>query len=100
MNKKYHVSISHRAQDNLINILNYLEINWSERIKKAFSKRLIKLIRFISKDPYLFPISEFGQDVRKCMITKHNALYYRIKNNDIEIITIHDVRQNPDNFQI
>ncbi len=100
MNENYHVSISQRAQDNLINILFYLEVNWSDRVKTEFSKRLIKLIRFISENPYLFPISEFGQDVRRCMITKHNAVYYRIKANEIEIITIHDVRQNPDNFQI
>jgi plasmid stabilization system protein ParE len=100
MREIFNVTISQRAQDNLINILYYLEVNWSERIKTGFLKRLIKLIGYIKENPYLFPISEYGQDVRRCMITKHNILYYRIINNTIEIITIHDVRQNPDNFQI
>jgi plasmid stabilization system protein ParE len=100
MKKHYHVTISQRAQNNLNNLLHYLEVNWSVRIKSEFLERLIKVISFIKENPYLFPISDFGQDVRRCMITKHNALYYRIKTNEIEIITIHDVRQNPDNFQI
>jgi len=54
----------------------------------------------IKENPYLFPVTEYGQEVRRCMITKHNALYYRIINRTIEIVTIHDVRQNPDNLHI
>lgn len=100
MTKRYRITISQRAQGNLVILLNYLEVNWSVRIRKDFLERLIRLIRLIRENPYLFPISEFGHGVRRCKISKHNALYYRIKLNEIESITIHDMRQNPENFRI
>lgn len=100
MNGNYHVDISQRAQDNLVEILYYLDLNWSEKIKTEFLKRFIKQINHIKQNPYLFPIAEYGKDARRCMITKHNALYYRNINDAVEIITIHNLRQNPDNFHI
>jgi len=33
-------------------------------------------------------------DVRSILLTKHNRLYYRVKNNFIEILRVFDTRQN------
>ncbi|MEO6883234.1 MAG: hypothetical protein ABI199_04325 [Bacteroidia bacterium] len=42
----------------------------------------------------MFPASESRKSIRKGIITKHTAIYYRVKNKKIEIITIQDNRQN------
>jgi plasmid stabilization system protein ParE len=100
MKKVYHVAISQRAQDNLLKILFYLETSWTVRIKDKFLNRFIDYVKFIEQNPFLFPVSDYSDEVRRCMITKHNALYYKIVGSEVEIITIHDVRQNPDNLYI
>jgi len=35
-------------------------------------------------------------DVRKCVATKHNTVYFREEPNIIVILRIYDTRQNPD----
>lgn len=35
-------------------------------------------------------------DVRKCVTTKHNTIYFREEPNIIVILRIYDTRQNPD----
>ena len=51
----------------------------------------------------LFPISyppfEKFPDIRKCVLTKHISLYYKINNKDIEVLTLFDTRQNPDKLK-
>jgi hypothetical protein len=37
--------------------------------------------------------------IRRCLITKQNALYYRIADNTVQIITIHDTRRNPNTLK-
>ena len=35
-------------------------------------------------------------NIRKCVVSKHNTLYYRNRRNCIELLRIYDNRQNPD----
>jgi len=102
----YQVSISERAQNNLVKILLYLQTEWSLKIRNRFFDKFRKDVQLISQNPYLFPIIDYlfpiidlDRDVRRCMITKHNALYFRLVNQEVEIITIHDVRQDPEKLK-
>jgi hypothetical protein len=38
--------------------------------------------------------------IRRCLVSKQNAIYYRIIENTVEILTIHDTRRNPDNLNL
>lgn len=96
----YKVTISERTENNLDNIFEYLKNEWSKKVHNNFRKQLIKTISFLSQNPYMFPVSVIKKDIRKCLITKHNAVYYRIKGKDVEIITIHDTRQNPKSLSL
>ena len=42
---QYHVIISERAEINLDNIVNYLLIEWNEKVKDLFLFRLKKIAR-------------------------------------------------------
>ncbi|RLD69077.1 MAG: type II toxin-antitoxin system RelE/ParE family toxin [Bacteroidetes bacterium] len=97
---QYKVSISDRAIANLENIFEYLIQNWSEKVDANFKKILLSKIHSLSENPFMYPESNIKHGIRKCVVTKHNILYYRIITDEIEIITIHDTRQNPKSLEL
>ncbi len=97
---QYQIYISETAERNLEYIFLYLQKEWSEKVKNNFKSQFLNYLELIKKNPFIFPSSNIKKEIRRCIITKHNALYYRVSNNVIEIITIQDTRQNPDNFKL
>ncbi len=90
---EYEVIISKRAEKNLKSIFEYLESEWSDKVKNNFKIKLLRQVDFLRKNPFIYPASRQKKEVRKCLITKHNAMYYRINKNKVEIITIQDTRR-------
>jgi plasmid stabilization system protein ParE len=97
---QYSVIISERAENNFNDIVNYLLIEWNEKVKDSFLGRFKKIVNLLSIDPFIFQEYSKKKRIRKCLITKHNAMYYRIVGNTVQIITIHDTRRNPKVFKI
>lgn len=96
---------SAQASDDLERIITYLENTWGEKSIKEFVQTLDQKIQAIAQMPEMYPASGIKKGVRRCVITAHNTLYYRIVNGEIEIeaieiITIFDVRQSPDKIKI
>lgn len=91
----FHIVISEKAEKNLDKIISYLENEWSERVKQNFIRKLSVMINQIAHSPFMFPASEIKKNVRKCVVTKHTIVYYKVIEKEIEIITIQDSRQNP-----
>ena len=86
------------AHENRKSILEY----WTDRNKSnVYSKRLNQLFEstteLISKYPQIGKKTEMA-DVR-VKIIKEYSLTYRENNTSIEILTIWDQRQDPDNFK-
>ena len=88
------------AQNDLENIADYLIHDWSIKVVTTFLERLNRIIEQIRVNPGQYPLIHRTLDVRKCILTKHNKLYYRIKSKQIEIIRIFDTRQDPDKLKI
>ncbi len=97
---KYKVSISEHAITNLEKIFEYLVQNWSDKVNDNFKKILQSKINSLSENPYMYPESSIKSGIRKCVVTKHNILYYRILSDEIEVITVHDSRQNPKSLKL
>ena len=72
-----------------------MEHKFSKNVKQNFLLKLSKTIELISKSPLMYPASKLKKDIRKCVVTKYTTLYYKINENEIEVITIQDSRQNP-----
>jgi plasmid stabilization system protein ParE len=94
-----------RALEDLSKVMNYLLENWGEKSAKEFSENLDKKLTQISAMPEMYPRVLFRKSVRKCVLTPQNTLYYKIKDEKIEIrkiqiITIFDNRQNPEKLKI
>ena len=43
----------------------------------------------------MFQKSDIADDVRRAVIAKKNSMFYRIKNNEIEIVSFFANRKNP-----
>lgn len=83
------------SQKDLDTIREYLNIRWNSRIIARFLNKVDDHIELLIEDPKIFPIINTELQIRKCVITKHNTLYYRQSNQNIEIIRLFDSRQDP-----
>jgi len=77
------------------NILDYVEKNWGNKVVLSFIDLIENQINQISTNPKQFPIIYKRKKVRKCVLTKHNTLYYRESKYYVVILRIYDTRQDP-----
>jgi len=49
----------------------------------------------ISQHPESCPVSVEFQGLYKCVVTKQTTIYYRIEENEIQVIAFFDNRQDP-----
>ena len=92
---KRQVVLTQSAQTKLNKLLYYLEVNWSDKVKEKFIKRLDKAVDIIQERPEIFPRSNIKQGLHKCVVSKQTNLYYTFDNSKIYILTIFDNRQDP-----
>lgn len=86
---------SPRATKEYLNLIDYLLDEWGERPARKFANRLETILAEISERPKMYPVTISRRNVRRCVVSKQASLYYRIRNEKIELITIFDTRQNP-----
>lgn len=91
---KYKVYFSDKAVENLHTIVTYLKSEWPPQVLKVFFDQLDKVKSILSKYPESFECSKIKKGIYRCVMSKHNTMFYRIKKNEVEIIVIFDARQN------
>ena len=95
MQNIYKIIWTNEALSNLKNVIAYLEKHWTEKEIKRFSLLLDRNLDLIQNNPTLFVEYNKAKKVRKSVLTKQVTIYYRVVNNDIQIITLFDSRQSP-----
>jgi plasmid stabilization system protein ParE len=83
------------SENDFANILTYLNKNWDDKVASNFIDLTENILNQISINPKQFPIIYKRKKVRKCVLTKHNSLFYRDGKTNIEILRIYDTRQDP-----
>lgn len=91
---KYKVYFSGLANKKLVLLTEYLTTEWSERVKQNFIKILKTKIDHIALYPESSVKSNIFPNLYQCVITKQTSLLYRIKNKEIEVITVIDNRSS------
>ena len=78
-------------------IIENLNTYWSQKEINKFVEQTEFTVNLIIKNPYLYKPSEKNKNIRKGFINKLVSMFYRVnlKNNEIEIITFWNNRQNP-----
>ena len=87
------VILSAKASRQLEDLLTYLEEEWSPQSRRKFQTQLNRFLEVIKTQPKAFPVSEKFGGTYKCVVTPQTSLYYRIKGEFIEIISIQANRQ-------
>jgi plasmid stabilization system protein ParE len=83
------------SESDLTSIINYLHNNWEDNVVLRFIEITDKILIQISNHPKQFPLIHKKEKVRKCVLTKHNTIYYRERKDYIDILRIFDTRQDP-----
>jgi plasmid stabilization system protein ParE len=91
----HNIYLSSIAHEKLLGLLDYLESEWSLEVKRTFLEKLLTSFSKISAYPRSCTESKLWPNLFKCVVTVHTSYYYRLKDGEIEIITIIDNRQNP-----
>jgi len=90
-----------RAEQNYDDILEYLEKNWSLKIKDRFAEDVRSTIKAIERFPRIYPKFRDDEKLRKVVVNRHISLFYEIINDDeIEIICLWNNRRNPDDLPL
>jgi plasmid stabilization system protein ParE len=83
------------SENDFENILDYLDKNWGKKVASNFIELTENLLNQLTINPRQYPIFYKRKKVRKCVLTKHNSLFYRDGKTSIEILRIYDTRQDP-----
>jgi plasmid stabilization system protein ParE len=88
-----------QAKRDFWNNIDYLEAEWSERASLNFIRKVNTTIELLKNDNVLFVKTNF-KSVYKIVITKHISLYYRIENNNLELLRFWNTFQDTEKFKL
>ena len=96
-----YVFLSELAESKLLKLSEYFLEHQDLKTRNKFIKKLSNKIKQISLQPDSCPKSSELKGLYKCVVTKQTTFYYRIsiESKEIEIITIFDIRQDPDKLK-
>lgn len=86
---------SSAAENDILKILEYLDLQRYPEIAISFVDTLDNQVLRVAENPGQFPYFDESKNIRKCVITKHNTLYFYESPTSIMIFRVYDVRQNP-----
>jgi len=87
------------ARADLENIADYLMLEWGSRVLENFLLLYEERVNTIASHPARYPVIHQASLLRKTVLTKHNIVLYREKENCIEIVAVFDTRQDPEKIQ-
>lgn len=93
------VRLSRKASQKLENLLQYLETQWSEKVKQDFIKKLDKSLNLIQQYPEIYEKSDLKKGLYRCVVTKQTSIYYQYSKTLIKVIAIFDTRMDPQKLQ-
>jgi plasmid stabilization system protein ParE len=83
------------ALANYQQIIEYLTDNWGVNVAKNLMERFEKVAGRLSKTPHIYPLVNENNNIRSCVLTKHNIIYFKEYETAIKILMIFDTRQDP-----
>lgn len=96
MKSNYKVVWTDHALDELRQTIYYLEDNFSTREIQRLARKIESVLALIVSQPKMFPESTNRKGVRRAVLLRANTIYYRIKDDQIEILSFFSNRQDPE----
>jgi plasmid stabilization system protein ParE len=89
------IVLTKRAADSLENLFQYLENEWSVKVRNEFIKKFENAVYQIRKSPEIAPASKEIPNLHRFILTKQTSLN-RVDKTSKTIITVFDNRMNPE----
>ena len=91
----YSLHWSPKAEKKFLLIVQYIQQNFGNVIAEKFIERVDQSVSALKEMRKAFPEFNKRKNIRRCVITKQTTVYYRIKNDSIELIALFSNHQNP-----
>ncbi len=92
----YKISWTNIAFQDYQKVIEYLIAEWSLTDAVNFENTVKKKLANLSRQPFIGIVSQKNPFVISILLSKYNRLYYRVKEETIELLNVFDTRQNPD----
>jgi plasmid stabilization system protein ParE len=92
------ISWTDSAKKSYEQVINYLETHWGEREVSRLLLRTDVVLKLIGHNPRMYP--EITPDIHRCVLTKHNSLFYKIEIDKVIILACWDIRKDPKDLKI
>lgn len=95
----YSIIWSPQSKESFENNIQHLLETWSEKEATDFIDRVEEVLRLISKHPKVFRYLP-EQEAFRCVVAKPVSLFYRLRNDQVELLTFWDNRMDPEKLNI
>ena len=82
------------------NTIEYLSDAWNEQVINEFLDEVDLSLQHIALYPRLYPVINKKMKVRKCVVSKHNTIFYQEKKSTIQLLRIFDTRQHLEKLKL
>jgi plasmid stabilization system protein ParE len=82
-------------RNNTLKVYQYLLKEYSPRIAYFFLDKIEQRINLVAKNPTIGKPSLNKKDIRSIILSPHNLIFYRYRNNTVEILSLFDMRKHP-----
>jgi hypothetical protein len=89
------VRFSVQAAETYDAIIAQLNARWGAKFVGKFEHQVTKTINLISDSPTLYPLTDFGMDVHRCVLHKNCSILCRVHSTHITVLYFGDNRQEP-----
>ena len=96
----FEIKYSLRALEEQIQLLEYIITNFGNKKGEEIFQKIENILELIAENPEMFPSSRKKPELRKCVFSKQTSIYYRIKNNYIEIVSFRPNGIDPEKFEL
>ncbi len=80
--------------------LDYLEAHWPEVTLRKFIDRVFEVIGQLGEHPEMYQVYRADDRIHCGVINPYVALYYKIKEEQIDLLLFWPNRQDPDEFPL
>lgn len=89
------IRFSFESEETFKVIIQQLQERWGEAFVIKLKAKVIKNLKSISKNPYLYAIADEEREIRKCVLHSNCSMFYKITETQIMILYFWDNRQQP-----
>ena len=90
----YRIRYSLRARQEMLELLEYISSEYGRKKAEEIYDKIEKILIEISKMPEMCRVSQKQKDLRQCVLSKQTSIYYRIRDNCIEVVSFRPNRKD------